>query len=665
MLREAEQPPPPVPAGARRGVPPPTPPPPLDLCQLLDDADARVRRRAALALGRVRLPEGVPALVQALEDPEPEVRQMAAFALGMIGDRSATPALLRALTDPAPIVRGRAADALGRLGEATAAPAIARLVEDAVHQGTLGAVDPDEARYPLAPDLEAVRLALGALARLRAYDALAAALLGRDGRPVSRWWPVAYAFSRVEDRRAVPVLIDLVRGPGRDTRALAAQGLGRLGDSRGRQALVPLLDPAREDPTVVIAAIRALAALGGDAPPALVALLGRADLDPNVHLEAVVALGALTAQAAAPAVMDLVAHPWPAMRAAALGTLAAIDRDSFVLVVSSLGPDPHWSVRAALASALARLDLDVARPRLDALLADEDQRVVPAALRALVALKAPDAASVALARLEASDPVVRLAAARALGELRPPEGAAALAKAYERGLGDGTYVARAAALEALARYGAERAAPTVRAALADGDWAVRVHAAELLAGFGPAFAPSPYEYRPVPGTPPPGVDRYDAPEILSPPYSPHVYLETGKGTIEIELAVLDAPLSVRAFMALARRGFFDGLAFHRVVPGYVVQAGDPRGDSEGGPGFTLRDEVSTRPYGRGTVGLALDWPDTGGSQFFITCAPQPQLEGRYPVIGQVVAGNEVVGRLQQWDVIRRVRVWDGVTTPGS
>jgi len=90
-----------------------------------------------------------------------------------------------------------------------------------------------------------------------------------------------------------------------------------------------------------------------------------------------------------------------------------------------------------------------------------------------------------------------------------------------------------------------------------------------------------------------------------------------------------------------------------------VQDGDPRGDGEGGPGYTLRDEINMRPYLRGTVGMALDWEDTGGSQFFITHSPQPHLDARYTVIGHVVAGMEVVDRLEQGDGIRSVLIWDG------
>jgi cyclophilin family peptidyl-prolyl cis-trans isomerase len=156
------------------------------------------------------------------------------------------------------------------------------------------------------------------------------------------------------------------------------------------------------------------------------------------------------------------------------------------------------------------------------------------------------------------------------------------------------------------------------------------------------------------------VDAYAAPALVAPQVSPHVFLDTDKGTVVIELAVLDAPLTAESFLALARGGYFTGVAIHRVVPNFVVQAGDRRGDGEGGPGYTLRDEINTLPYLRGTAGMALDGPDTGGSQFFIAQSPQPHLDARYTVVGRVVAGMDVVDRLQQWDVIRRVRVWDGV-----
>ena len=131
------------------------------------------------------------------------------------------------------------------------------------------------------------------------------------------------------------------------------------------------------------------------------------------------------------------------------------------------------------------------------------------------------------------------------------------------------------------------------------------------------------------------------------------------------MAVLDAPLTCLNFMTLARAGFFKGSTWHRVVPNFVAQDGDPRGDGEGGPGYTIRDEINERPYLRGTMGMALDWADTGGSQFFLTHSPQPHLDGRYTVFGRIVAGLDVLDRIQPGDTILRVRVWDGKTMSGA
>ena len=197
--------------------------------------------------------------------------------------------------------------------------------------------------------------------------------------------------------------------------------------------------------------------------------------------------------------------------------------------------------------------------------------------------------------------------------------------------------------------------PTLKEALADKDWALRLHAAAMLAKLDPS---GDYQsaIRPAPGAP---IAPYDDPQLIGPSYSPHVFIETAKGTVEFELAVLDAPQTASNFIALAARGFFNGLQIHRVVPNFVVQDGDPRGDGEGGPGYSIRDELNERPFLRGTVGMALSGKDTGGSQFFIAHSPQPHLDAQYTVFGRVVNGMDVVDRIQAGDVIQRVRVWDG------
>jgi cyclophilin family peptidyl-prolyl cis-trans isomerase len=116
-----------------------------------------------------------------------------------------------------------------------------------------------------------------------------------------------------------------------------------------------------------------------------------------------------------------------------------------------------------------------------------------------------------------------------------------------------------------------------------------------------------------------------------------------------------APLTVNALLELVDRGYFNGHRWHRVVPDFVIQDGDPRGDGWGGPGFALRDEINRQRYARGTVGMALSGRDTGGSQFFVTLAPQPHLDGSYTVFGTVTEGMDALSTTTQSDRIRTVR----------
>ncbi len=634
-----------------------------DLVALLQDPEARLRRRAALAAGRVRLPGAIAGLTTLLQtDQDPEVRQMAAFAMGLIGDASAAPALGAALADSDPTIQGRAAEALGLIGHQPAAAPIGAMVAAHVAAGALNGMNVDDMGTPKAPPVEAVRLGVYALVRLGSYDALAAGVLDRDGLPRSRWWPVAFALQRINDARAVPALLALLAGDGQLTRAFAARGLGVLKEPRGAAPLLAIAGNTNEPLAVRIQAVRGLALLG-DARGAAVfmRLITSAQVDQNLQLEAIVALGQLRHAGAVDLLIDLVSASWPSARAAALLALARTDGDLFISAISTLDPDQHWSVRAAMASALGELPRERAVVPLTNLLRDADQRVIPPVIDALAKVGAAGAIPELLARLKADDQVVRAAAARGLATLKATGATAALAEALALSQRDGLYVARAATLDALTTLDAAAARPLLAAALGDRDWAVRLRAAEHLRKLDPAADVS--GMRPAP---PPIVPELAAVDtFVTPEYSPSAYIDTSKGTIQVELAVIDAPRTVANFIALARKNYFRGVQLHRVVPDFVVQDGDPRGDGEGGPGYTIRDEINQRPYLRGTVGMALDWADTGGSQFFITHSPQPHLDGRYTVFGQVISGMDVVDRLQQWDTIERIRVWDGVNWIGA
>ncbi len=667
VLQAAEPPsPPPAVSQGRRGATPTASVVPAqpNLLTLVTDTEPRVRRRAALAIGRTRLSEGIAALLPVLAgDDEGEVRQMAAFALGLIGDARAADPLQAALTDPEALVQGRAAEALGLIGHQAAAGPIAEMMSVHTRAGVLDGIAPDDLEHPKAPPVEAVRLGMYALVRLSAYDQLATAMLSANGQPISRWWPVAYAFRRINDPRAGAILLALLQGDGVYTRAFAARGLGIVKESRAVTPLVAVLSNDKESPPVRVEAARSVAELGAhQAAQPLIKIVASAPADPNLRLEAVTALGQLRVSAAVDLFVDLLTDPWPSMRAAALVALARTDPDLFVSAISGLDVDRHWSVRAALATALAGLGLERAHPRLVEMLKDEDQRVLPAVLNALTTLGAANAEPLLVERLTSDDVVVRQAAANGLARLKARAAVPALVQAYDIADKDPTYVARAAILAAVLDLDREAGRPLLDRALEDRDWAMRVRAATLLRTIDPE-ADVRMRIRPAPAAVLPELNELGP--MLNPSVTPIAYIDTTHGLIQIELAVLDAPRTVASFVSLARRNFLGATAFHRVVPNFVAQDGDPRGDGEGGPGYTIRDEINQLPYLRGTVGMALDWEDTGGSQFFITHSPQPHLDARYPVFGRVVGGMEIVDRLQQWDQIRSVRVWDGVNWIGG
>jgi cyclophilin family peptidyl-prolyl cis-trans isomerase/HEAT repeat protein len=637
---------------------------PRDLTAIARRSESRLRNRAAIAMGRVGDPAARITLEGLLADPEPGVRQSAAFGLGLLGDKAAVPALLTTLTsDASPLVRGRAAEALGLIGDASAAAPIGAMVSGVVASGALASVHNDEMGWPLAPEVEAFRLGLYALVRLKAADVLLPAILDADGRPRSGWWPVAFALRRTDDPRTLGAQAALLKGDGFYSGAFAAQGLGL---SKQPDVAVPPLLEVLASPTpraaVRLQAVRGLGRLGDPrAVEPLMRLLDDRTAEPNLQLETVAALGALHAAPAIDRLQDRLTDPWPAMRAASLTAIAAIDGDAFLQVLSGVDPDPDWTVRAAVVTALGSLGERAPEGAWKPYLDDADKRSWPATMRALVAAKTPDATAAAdrliRARLTQDDAIVRATAVALVGETKPADAVPLLTAAWQTAKADVEIDARVAILEALIALKAEPAKALLTEALADRDWAVRLKARAMLRTLDPAAAVDAQR---------PAVIRLDLPTYTAlgaPTVSPRAYVDTSKGTIEIALAVVDAPITAHNFAALAHRGFFNGIRIHRVVPDFVVQDGDPRGDGNGGPGYTIRDELNPLPYLRGTVGMALDGADTGGSQWFITHSPQPHLDAKYTVFAHVVNGMEVVDKLQQDDTILRVRIWDGTQRP--
>ncbi|MGH7530051.1 MAG: peptidylprolyl isomerase, partial [Gemmatimonadales bacterium] len=331
---------------------------------------------------------------------------------------------------------------------------------------------------------------------------------------------------------------------------------------------------------------------------------------------------------------------------------------------AGLAADRDWRWRRVAAEAF---EAARARDRLEAQLEDPDGRVVARALDGLRRLVPPEDAALgdrARRLLAHDDPAVRSVAADLLARRPEVTDLDALVAAYRRASDDPFNDARLSAVAALGAIAA--ASPTGRAQVAErfvaaaprpDDYLVRRLAADTIPGareaWGPAFPIATgrglAEYRDV-------ARRWLAPALGGQP-NPRVRLETDRGTLDIELLPAEAPLTVAAFLELVERRFFDGTRWHRVVPNFVVQDGDPRGDGWGGPGagFLLRDEINPVRYEPGTVGMALSGPDTGGSQYFITHSRQPHLDGIYTVFGRVVGGLGVLDEIGQGDRIRSVQ----------
>ena len=162
----------------------------------------------------------------------------------------------------------------------------------------------------------------------------------------------------------------------------------------------------------------------------------------------------------------------------------------------------------------------------------------------------------------------------------------------------------------------------------------------------PAPAPSPTsKAKPYSEPPPMGID-------ISKQYT--ATIETRKGDIVLELFAKDVPKTVNNFVFLAREGFYDGTTFHRVIPGFMAQGGDPTGTGSGGPGYSFADEFSDHTHGAGALSMANSGPNTNGSQFFITYSSQHSLDNRHSVFGQLTSGVNILESLENGDKIKRI-----------
>lgn len=607
-----------------------------------------VRRRTALALARLRRFEALPLLQGLLLDPDTSVAATAAFALGQVGDTAAVAALSQTLRDPVldrrPTVAAEAAYALGKLRSPAASDSLTAFLARA-RQG--------------APE-QAVGSALLATWKSPRPDRLDHLVRWTQSADPALRWRAAYSLVRRPDPRATPELLRLSADPDPRVRALALRGVtAPLADSAAipGEQVVPLLSTALRDRDYTVR-INAARALGSFSRPAAVEALSSV-LGPDSHLavaatESLGRIGA-PAAAAAPRLRELAASESTQIhvRQAALEALARVSPATAQALAVGWAADPRWRLRAAAARALSRT-AGASDPRLLALAGDQDGRVAAAALQAAldaVATSPRQQGALLIQSLTASDPVVRATALSGLARLADPATLPMVLDAFGRARTDTLNDAALAAVDALGalRRAGHDPAPAffARFPRAD-DYLVRLRVRDV---FGSDAAPW---GEPLPITVDPRKDPPRA-SAAAGERDPEVVVETTRGPIRLRLFADDAPLTVDSFLRLAQRGYFDGQEWPRVVPNFVVQGGDPRGDTNGGPGYTIRDEINRHRYGTGTLGMALSGPDTGGSQFFVTHSPQPHLDGTYTVFGRVIAGQDVTERILPGDRILSIR----------
>ncbi|HTG86410.1 MAG TPA: peptidylprolyl isomerase [Pyrinomonadaceae bacterium] len=660
-----------------------------DLKGLLADSNPAIRKRAALATGRIGNEDSVSALADLLQqDKDTDVRAMAAFAIGEVEAATGADPLLVVLknTSEPLIVRARAIEALGKIAGALSREQEARRLE-------LGAAILDALNHPTATS-DRLTAMLGLTAALRSRPANA-------GPTIAKF--LAHSDARVR-ADAGNTLARLRLNAGNDqlrklldsdadpiVRANAARVLGITEDKASYDSI---LKHALEDldSRVRVSAIRSLALLKDDRAADKLIIRGfglfvegkspkAAEI--NEVLEIATTLGRLLAlkdheralswlaalrddlDLTAPEIEVAAARMNPAeyvrqfepSKTPVLGEVDKTNWRSESAIAAGLRelatlPDSVKNKAAVTASAesLLRTMLDYrnnAKVRADL----HVEYAIPDVLRAFAAFKPKDLSEVLLKHLNDPDVIVRGTAADLLGDLPPSEQhAAALIAAFSRTLSDPLNDAALSTLDALGKQKSTSANEAIKSALDSRDHLVRRRAVAILKANGVGDFSSRIGTVQTKNT---AADYQRALGRFG--TRPRAVVTTTKGSFTIELLPEAAPLTVDNFVQLARRSFFNGITIHRVVPNFVIQDGDPRGDGNGGPpNHQIRCEINEVPYDRAAVGMALSGKDTGGSQWFVTHSPQPHLDGGYTVFGRVVAGMNVVDSIIRGDVIKSI-----------
>ena len=663
-----------------------------DLKELLSNSNAAVRKRAALAAGRIGNEDSVAALANLLQDKQVDVRAMAAFALGEVEAPSGADSLLSVLknTNEPPIGRARAIEALGKIAGALPREQEARRLElgaaiveslktEAASSDSLFAIlgltavlrsrpanaGPTVAKFLTHADARVRADAGNTLARLRLNDGneQLRKLLNTDADPIVRA-NAARVLGATEDKASFDSLLKhAVEDPDSRVRVSAIRSLALLKDERAAETLLKrgevltqrnLADRASETNEVleIASTLGRLLALKEDMRAVM--WLDKVDRAvtrkaPEIELAIVRIAPAFLTRAFADDKKALAANPslvywkFASTVAAALGEIAALPATI-----------PNKAEMAATAESTLRgmllYRLSPAGKTRDAV-PEKSEITASDVLRAFAAFKSNDLADVLLKHLDDPDVIVRGTAADLIGDLPPSEQhTRALIAALARTANDPLNDAALSILGALGKQKSAAANDAIKGALDSRDHLVRRRAVALLKANGAGDLSSRI------GTVQTRNTDADYRRALARVgrRNPRAVVTTTKGSFTIELLPEAAPLTVDNFVQLAQRSFFNGITIHRVVPNFVIQDGDPRGDGNGGPNHQIRCEMNEVPYDRAAVGMALSGKDTGGSQWFVTHSRQPHLDGGYTVFGRVVAGMEVVDNIIRGDVIRSI-----------
>ena len=630
-----------------------------ELVPYLRHPEAEVRTAALWALGRMRSDEALEPIAFRLGDPVVAVRITAAAALGLgwswrVDDETDRLLLedrieerLRGALDVEehPTVRGAIARAMGNAGGADAWSPLERMLLAGARSERLAAL---EGMAMLG------RRGIASPVTSELLDPLLAALVVADADV--QWWS-AYVLLRcplVEDpevraRAHAGLSLALSMPAGDDVRVVLARAVAAVGGEGAADVLAGLAS-AGASVDVRVAAARGLSVLAADeahpaATGALVALI--ADEHPFVREVAAGGLAAsVDVEPAAEALATLLTDGDATARAAAGGGRGAHARDDLVSLLVPLAEDPDVGVRAARGWALARsCDLAATCEVADMLEGETEPRIRLALLESLLEGEHPGGKASLLRALTSESPSEAVLGVMGLTEIAAEDDTvrASLFEAYDRWPGFAGWEVRQKIIEATA------GAPGMPAgfldeALLDPERPVREAAAAAIRATG----------RSVVATPDP------MPELTDPWHGvadvTGARVQTDRGPIELALFPDAAPATVASFVRLAKTGFYDGLIFHRVVPGFVIQGGDPENTGWGGPGYRLPSELSALSYEPGTLGMARDALDTEGSQWFITHDRQPHLTAHYTVFGEVTAGMDTVHAIRQGDAVTSVEI---------